>query len=73
VTSDSIAARVALVTRARRLILLKSTDIPGNLNWADAGRQGLVDPYFSDIVNAALGRDPQGLEVQWINFRSPHL
>jgi aspartokinase-like uncharacterized kinase len=65
-TSDSVAARVAVAWRAARLILLKSVTIPPTLNWEDAGRAGLVDPLFPEVVAAAEGR----LEVSAVNLRS---
>ena len=52
VTGDSVAARVAGVFGATRLILLKSTDIPHGMNWAEAARLGHVDPYFPSLVAA---------------------
>lgn len=63
VTSDSVAARVAVVAGARRLILLKSIAIPPGTNWAEAGRHGWVDNYFGAVV-----RD-SGLIVEAINLR----
>ena len=64
VTSDSIAARVAWVTRAD-LALLKSTDLPANSSWTDAAASGLVDETFASIVADS------GIGVTWINLRSP--
>jgi aspartokinase-like uncharacterized kinase len=61
VTSDSLAARIAHVAGARRLVLLKSTDIPDDLDWSEAGRRELVDPHFAKTA--------AGLTVQAINFR----
>jgi aspartokinase-like uncharacterized kinase len=62
VTSDSLAARVAVIAGARRLILLKSVTLPEPVNWAGAAGQGFVDPLFA---NAAAG-----LNVHAINFRA---
>jgi aspartokinase-like uncharacterized kinase len=62
VTSDSVAARVAIVAGARRLILLKSIAIPPHTAWADAGRQGWVDGYFGEVVQGT------GLAVEVMNF-----
>jgi hypothetical protein len=62
VTSDSLAARIAVVCGASELILLKSVSIPPTLNWADASDCGLVDSYW---VNA-VGNVPK---VCAVNFR----
>jgi 5-(aminomethyl)-3-furanmethanol phosphate kinase len=65
VTSDSIAARVAVVAGAQRLILLKSVDISMDMTWDEAARRGYVDVAFADTVRAA-----PALEVRLINFRN---
>jgi aspartokinase-like uncharacterized kinase len=52
-TSDSLAARVAVVVRASRLILLKSVPIPAGMDWGEAGRAGLVDPLFAGVIEQA--------------------
>jgi aspartokinase-like uncharacterized kinase len=63
VTSDSLAARVARVLGAGELILLKSVTIPERMDWAEAGREGLVDSYFATAA--------QGIpSVRAINFRA---
>jgi aspartokinase-like uncharacterized kinase len=62
VTSDSIAARVARVAGAAKLVLLKSTDLPPGTGWREAGQSRLVDPVFGE----ALGHAP---EVDWVNLR----
>jgi aspartokinase-like uncharacterized kinase len=62
VTSDSVAARVAAVTGARRLVLLKSADFPVGIEAVEAGRGGLVDAYFA--------RAQGNLEVYALNFRA---
>jgi aspartokinase-like uncharacterized kinase len=68
VTSDSIAARVAIAAGAKRLILLKSVAVPKGLSWSAAAQVGYVDTAFPAIVaNAA------SLEIQTVNFRSPDL
>lgn len=64
VTSDSIAARVAEVIGATRLILLKSADLPANADWNEAARLGLVDSMFPQIVQRS------GLVVSWVYFRA---
>jgi hypothetical protein len=61
VTSDSVAARVAQVTGARRLVLLKSTDFPEGIDAEETGRRGLVDAYFA--------RAQGGMEVFALNLR----
>jgi aspartokinase-like uncharacterized kinase len=62
VTSDSIAVRVARVAGGSRLVLLKSTGMPVGISWQEAGRQGLVDRCFAEMVG-------DGLEVQWVDLR----
>jgi hypothetical protein len=62
VTSDSVAARVARLVRAKKLVLLKSVDHPCNGDWAEAGRQGFVDPWFARAVG-------EGLTVEAVNLR----
>lgn len=63
VTSDSIAARAAVVFGASRLVLLKSIDIPPGTPWAEAADRGWVDPHFP----AAVSGHP--LRVEAVNFR----
>jgi aspartokinase-like uncharacterized kinase len=46
VTSDSIAARIAVGLNASRLVLLKSACLPPGAGRADAAKLGLVDPFF---------------------------
>jgi aspartokinase-like uncharacterized kinase len=65
VTSDSVAARVAVAAGARELILLKSLTIPPDFGWDEAARNGYVDAAFAGVVRAAA------LEVRSVNFRSP--
>ncbi len=67
ITSDSIAARVAFVGKARQLILLKSVDVPAGLDWEEAGERGFVDRYFASSL--AQAGNPMPL-VHAINFRS---
>lgn len=64
VTSDSIAARVAEVCGASPLFLLKSVPLPSGTEWTEAGRRGLVDPYFAQVVSRAA------LEVHWVDMRN---
>jgi 5-(aminomethyl)-3-furanmethanol phosphate kinase len=63
VTSDSLAARVAVVAQATKLILLKSTDAPSD-DWAVAARLGYVDEYIAGVIAQAL------IEVQPVDLRS---
>jgi aspartokinase-like uncharacterized kinase len=65
VTSDSLAARVAVVAGARRLVLLKSVTIPPGMDWQEAGRRGHVDAAFAGVVRSAAG-----LEIQAVNWRA---
>lgn len=68
VSSDALAARVAVVLRASRLILLKSTAIPTDLDWREAGRLGLVDQLFAEVLCDA----PADLRVRSENLRTLH-
>ena len=63
VTSDSIAARAAVVWKADRLILLKSIDVPPGTTWDDAAGQGWVDGYFTRALVGFAGR------VEAVNLR----
>ena len=67
VTSDSLAARVAFVGKARQLILLKSVDVPAELDWEEAGERGFVDRYFASSLRQDWNPIPL---VHAINFRS---
>jgi aspartokinase-like uncharacterized kinase len=62
VTTDSIAARAAIVFRAERLVLLKSVDVPPGTSW-EAAANGWVDAHFPQIA-ATLA-----CPVEIINFR----
>src|SRR5262249_28103443 len=64
-TSDAVAARVAEVTGARRLVLLKSVHLPPGMDWSTAAQQGLVDPTFPEVV----GRIGARLNVTWVNLQ----
>ena len=63
-TSDSLAARVAIVARARELFLLKSVTIRHDTSWAEAARCGHVDACLGAIC-AQAGR----LRTRTVNFR----
>jgi 5-(aminomethyl)-3-furanmethanol phosphate kinase len=52
VTSDSIAARIAVLLGARRLILLKSVRLSADIDRGEAARLGLVDAMFPRIASA---------------------
>ncbi len=60
VTSDALAFRVAQVAGLRKLVLLKSCDVPADGPWGKA-----VDPAFADLLVTA----PPKVEVTMINFR----
>jgi aspartokinase-like uncharacterized kinase len=49
-TSDSVAARAAVVLGASELILLKSISLPAGVDWREAGQRGFVDPLFWQIA-----------------------
>ncbi len=61
-TSDSVAARAAVVARAG-LVLLKSVTLPDEGDWFAAARAGYVDPVFPEIVRTG------GVEVRVVNLR----
>jgi aspartokinase-like uncharacterized kinase len=65
VTSDALAARVAVVAGARDLVLLKSISIPADISWEEAGRRGFVDAAFAGVLRTAAQ-----LEVRAVNFRA---
>ncbi len=65
VTSDSLAARVAVVHRAETLVLLKSTTISADGAWDEAARLGWVDEHFAEVLRHA----PADLEVRSVNWR----
>jgi 5-(aminomethyl)-3-furanmethanol phosphate kinase len=64
VTSDSLAARAAIVGAAARLVLLKSVAIPSALDWVEAARLGFVDEMFAAVLGDTR------LPVDAINFRA---
>ncbi|MBP3959479.1 hypothetical protein J8F10_29900 [Gemmata sp. G18] len=64
VTTDSIAARAALVLRAERLVLLKSVDVPPGTPWEFASANGWVDTHFPQIAKALA------CPIEVVNFRS---
>jgi aspartokinase-like uncharacterized kinase len=65
VTSDAIAARVAVDLRASRLVLLKSASAAAVSTLAEAASAGLVDPYFPAVA--------EGLDrVEIVDLRDPN-
>ncbi len=62
-TSDSLAARVAVVAGAERLILLKSTPSQTGSDWAAAASAGFVDAHFPSVIS------PASFPVEAINLR----
>lgn len=50
VTTDAIAARLAVLLNASELVLLKSAPLPPDADRAEAARLGLVDPAFLDAA-----------------------
>lgn len=60
VTSDSIAARVGASVGAE-VVLLKSTELPEELTWEEAAKQGYVDESFPQIASS--------IGVRWVNLR----
>jgi 5-(aminomethyl)-3-furanmethanol phosphate kinase len=63
VTSDSIAARLAVVVGADQLILLKSVDIAEETSWTEAAERGWVDSYFPNVISGAA------FSIESLNFR----
>ena len=63
VTTDSLAARIAMTYGCQRLVLLKSLDVPNDTAWEVAAKNGWVDDYFPTI--ARLGT----FEIVTVNFR----
>jgi aspartokinase-like uncharacterized kinase len=66
VTSDSLAAQVAIRVDAAQLVLLKSAQLPEGLDWRAAGERGCVDSAFA----ATLDRAPTPLCVRVVNLRA---
>jgi aspartokinase-like uncharacterized kinase len=66
VTSDAIAARVALVVGARELVLLKSVTLPAGVSWEEAARRGFVDEWFAKVLAEA----PREIRVRVENWRA---
>jgi aspartokinase-like uncharacterized kinase len=64
-TSDSVAARAAVVAGLQRLVLLKSVTIPAGLSWAEAAARNFVDPVFGSVL-----RQAPSLVAVSLNFRT---
>jgi aspartokinase-like uncharacterized kinase len=62
VTTDSIAARIAVRLGAGRLVLIKSAVLPQGIDRSEAARLGLVDAMFPLV---ARGLD----QVDWVSIR----
>jgi 5-(aminomethyl)-3-furanmethanol phosphate kinase len=65
VTSDSLAARAAVLAGIEELVLLKSCDLPAGCDWPEAARRGIVDAAMPEVL-AGIGRR---LNVSLVNFR----
>ena len=63
VTSDTLAAVVASRTAARKLVLLKSIDIPPPTPWPLAAANGWVDRHFPTAAAGAT------FDIVSVNFR----
>jgi aspartokinase-like uncharacterized kinase len=64
-TSDSFAARAAVVADIPELVLLKSCDLPTGCDWVEAARRGIVDALFPDLLAKAGAR----LRATVVNLR----
>ncbi len=64
VTSDSIAAWVALQIPASELALLKSVELPREASVIAAAKAGFVDRYLPRL-------DTSTLRLSWVNLRAP--
>ncbi len=62
VTSDSLAARVAVLSGAPRLVLLKSQALPPGIDWSEASNLGYVDPFFPRALDGSF-------EIDFVNLR----
>lgn len=62
-TSDSVAARAAIIAKSD-LLLLKSISIPASMSWDEAAARGHVDPVFPALVRRAR------LHVWAVNLRA---
>jgi dihydroneopterin aldolase len=65
VTSDSIAARLAVMTEAAELVLLKSALPPSGASLADLSEAGFVDAHFPLAARTLLVRMVNAREIDW--------
>lgn len=63
VTSDSLAAWLAIRWQVEELWLLKSTDLPPKTTVETASQQGLVDPFFPHLAGNVQ-------TIRWCNLRA---
>jgi aspartokinase-like uncharacterized kinase len=64
VTSDTIAAQIAVHLRAESLVLLKSAAPPGGTTLSESARLGWVDPVFPQIARTIR-------RIEYLNLRDP--
>jgi aspartokinase-like uncharacterized kinase len=65
VTSDSLAARLAMCCAATELVLLKSVDFSGE-DWRQAADAGIVDGHFPHVMT----RPGSDLRCRLVNLRA---
>jgi hypothetical protein len=58
------------LVQVRQLLLLKSTSVPDWIDWAEASRQGFVDPFFAALIGEIQKPGQKLMEVRAINFRN---
>jgi len=66
VTSDTIAARVAVHLEAECLVLLKSAPVPASSTLDEAVRLGLIDRVLPEVARSLT-------RVEYLNLRGPSL
>lgn len=69
-TSDSLAARVAVVFGASTLTLLKSVEAEEGGDWQELARRGVVDALFTQVLAQPNVAQPPTLRVRLVNFRT---
>ena len=70
VTSDTIAARVAVALKAGRVILLKSVSASDGMTRREAADAGLVDPCFPDASKPLERVEIVAFREESLEFRS---